>query len=48
MEGEQWIILNGKKLLWLPPEALSYRSAVKDKTLALGCHSGRICFMKFG
>lgn len=44
---EQWVALNGKKVLLLPPEAQPYCSAIGDGTLGLGCRSGRIYYMKF-
>jgi WD40 repeat protein len=43
----RWIILNGNKVLWLPPEFRPTCSAVKDSTLALGHTSGKISFMEF-
>ncbi|CAG8888404.1 unnamed protein product [Penicillium egyptiacum] len=43
----QWIIFNGEKILWLPPEAGPSCSAIKGSTLALGHASGRISFIGF-
>lgn len=43
----QSVTLHGKKVLWLPPEYRSSRSAVKDNTLALRHASGRISFIGF-
>ncbi|KAJ5816310.1 NACHT and WD40 domain protein [Penicillium robsamsonii] len=43
----QWIIFNGEKILWLPPDAGPSCSAIKGSTLALGHASGRISFIGF-
>ncbi|KAL2801556.1 hypothetical protein BJX63DRAFT_417111 [Aspergillus granulosus] len=42
-----WIALNMKQILWLPPEARPSCSAIKANTLALGHPSGRISFIAF-
>ncbi|KAF5864248.1 hypothetical protein ETB97_008245 [Aspergillus alliaceus] len=43
----EWIALNGKQVLWLPPEARKSCSATKLNTLVLGHVSGRISFIGF-
>jgi WD40 repeat protein len=43
----QWINLNGKNVLWLPPDFRSNRSAIDGDLLALGHASGRISFLRF-
>jgi hypothetical protein len=47
VQERQWIVLHGKKALWLPPEYRPTCSAVKDGTLALGHASGRVSFIRF-
>ncbi|KAJ6047584.1 hypothetical protein N7460_003731 [Penicillium canescens] len=42
-----WIILNGKQVLWLPPEVRPSCSAIKTNKIALGHASGRIFFIVF-
>jgi WD40 repeat protein len=42
-----WIALNGKQVLWLPPEARPSCLAIRSSTLALGHASGRISFIGF-
>ncbi|KAL4975136.1 hypothetical protein BDW66DRAFT_160755 [Aspergillus desertorum] len=46
LEGD-WIALNGRQVLWLPPEARPSCLAVKSNTVALGHSSGRVSFIKF-
>jgi WD40 repeat protein len=45
---EDWVVLGGEKVLWLPFE---YRqpscTAIKDRTLALGYPDGRVCILQF-
>ncbi|KAI9040412.1 WD40 repeat domain-containing protein [Aspergillus affinis] len=43
----EWIAVNGKQVLWLPPEARYSCSATKSNILALGHQSGRISFLGF-
>ena len=45
---DQWVCLQGKKLLWLPPEYRPTCSAMKDSILALGHVSGWVSFLMFG
>ncbi|KAB8067076.1 WD40-repeat-containing domain protein, partial [Aspergillus leporis] len=43
-----WIALDGENLLWLPAEYRSFKCfAVKDATLALGYHDGRVSIIGF-
>ncbi|KAB8238294.1 WD40 repeat domain-containing protein [Aspergillus alliaceus] len=43
-----WIALDGENLLWLPAEYRSSKCfAVKDATLALGYHDGRVTIIGF-
>lgn len=44
LEG-QWVCLQNKKMLWLPPEYRPSNSAVKDGTIALAHESGRVSFI---
>ncbi|KAJ5992489.1 hypothetical protein N7451_008213 [Penicillium sp. IBT 35674x] len=44
---EQWINLNGKSVLWLPPDFRASCSAIHGNSLALGHASGRISFLRF-
>ncbi|KAJ5938324.1 WD40 repeat-like protein [Penicillium verhagenii] len=43
----QWVKLEDKNVLWLPPEYRPSCFAVRDKTLALGHASGRVSFLRF-
>jgi len=43
----QWIMLNGKKALWLPPGSRATCSAISGNLLALGQSSGCISFLGF-
>jgi WD40 repeat protein len=43
----QWVALQGKKVLWLPPEYRPTCSAVQNSTLALGHQSGRVSIIGF-
>ncbi|CAI7611180.1 unnamed protein product [Penicillium pancosmium] len=47
IQREQWIVLDGEKLLWLPSEARPSCYAMKDNKLALGHKSGRVSFIGF-
>ncbi|KAF9767892.1 hypothetical protein IL306_014878 [Fusarium sp. DS 682] len=42
-----WIVRDGKRMLWLPPEYRLMESAVVESTVAIGCRSGRVLVMKF-
>ncbi|OQD78613.1 hypothetical protein PENDEC_c001G00665 [Penicillium decumbens] len=48
LEQHHWIALNGKRVLWLPPEARPVCSAINADQIALGHESGRISFIGFG
>ncbi|OBS17519.1 hypothetical protein FPOA_12011 [Fusarium poae] len=45
-DGE-WIVEDGKKMLWLPPDYRGGRPAIDRSTVAIGCRSGRVLVMKF-
>lgn len=47
LQQGNWIALNGKPVLWLPPEAQPSCSAVKANMIALGHASGQISFIGF-
>ncbi|UNI15346.1 hypothetical protein JDV02_001886 [Purpureocillium takamizusanense] len=42
-----WIVNDGKRMLWLPPEFRGAEAAVVGSTIAIGCRSGRVLAMKF-
>ncbi|CAI7582049.1 unnamed protein product [Penicillium bialowiezense] len=44
---QDWITLNGKKVLWLPREARATSSAIHGNLLALGHASGLVSFIGF-
>ncbi|KAL3587726.1 hypothetical protein FPOAC2_13625 [Fusarium poae] len=45
-DGE-WIVEDGKKMLWLPPDYRGGMPAIDRSTVAIGCHSGRVLVLKF-
>jgi len=45
-DGE-WIVKDGKGMLWLPPEYRVMKSAVVGPTVAIACRSGCVLVMKF-
>jgi WD40 repeat protein len=45
VQENRWIIMNGKKTLWLPAECRPTCSAVKDGIVALGHASGQVSFI---
>ncbi|CAI7673674.1 unnamed protein product [Penicillium pancosmium] len=47
LKRRDWIALNGKQVLWLPPEARPSCSAIKANKIALGHASGYISFIGF-
>ncbi|CAG8013453.1 unnamed protein product [Penicillium salamii] len=47
IERQQWIKLNGQKVLWLPVESRPNVSKIHGNILALGHRSGRISFIGF-
>ncbi|KAE9987513.1 hypothetical protein EG328_002498 [Venturia inaequalis] len=42
-----WVILDGKETLWLPPEYRSNQVAIYQRVVAIGCPSGLIFFLQF-
>ncbi|KAF5630239.1 vegetatible incompatibility het-e-1 [Fusarium tjaetaba] len=46
IDGE-WIVKNGEKVLWLPPNYRPASSAVFKSTVAAGYESGRVIIMRF-
>ncbi|KAH7459139.1 Vegetative incompatibility protein [Fusarium oxysporum f. sp. matthiolae] len=42
-----WIVNNGRKVLWLPPEFRPRIFAVAGSIIAFGCSSGRVLVMRF-
>ncbi|CAG8294002.1 unnamed protein product [Penicillium salamii] len=47
IEHEQWIKVNGKILLWLPPEYRAISSTIHGNTIAIGHGTGRVSFLGF-
>ncbi|KAJ5117635.1 hypothetical protein N7448_011267 [Penicillium atrosanguineum] len=47
IERNQWINLNAKNMLWLPPDFRPSSFATHGGSLALGHASGRVSFLKF-
>ncbi|RJE24586.1 WD domain, G-beta repeat protein [Aspergillus sclerotialis] len=47
LERRNWIALNGKEVLWLPPETRASCSAIRANKIALGHASGRVSFIGF-
>ncbi|KAK0626411.1 hypothetical protein B0T14DRAFT_534566 [Immersiella caudata] len=46
-EDQTWIICNGRKVLWLPPEYRPGCSAVQGRMVSIGCNSGRVLTIGF-
>lgn len=44
---EEWIIKDGKYLLWLPKDYRTTSVAIHGNTLVLGLKSGRVIFLRF-
>lgn len=44
---EEWVLLDGKEILWLPPSYRASCSDVHGDLLVLGHDSGRIIFLEF-
>ncbi|KAI9662762.1 MAG: hypothetical protein M1829_006157 [Trizodia sp. TS-e1964] len=42
-----WVTLNGKETLWLPPDYRPTKVAVYNRVIALGCQSGHLFFLQF-
>jgi WD40 repeat protein len=47
IEKGQWIKMNGRDILWLPPESRVTCSAIVGNVLALGHSLGRVSFLGF-
>lgn len=47
VEQGQWVVLKGKKALWLPAESRPCCLAINSNVLALGLRSGRVFFLGF-
>ncbi|KAJ5216362.1 NACHT and WD40 domain protein, partial [Penicillium cinerascens] len=47
IEDEQWIILDGERILWLPVEFRPNRFKINGDRLALGHASGKVSFLQF-
>ncbi|PON20926.1 hypothetical protein TGAM01_v210211 [Trichoderma gamsii] len=45
-DGE-WVIKDGKPMLWLPPEHRAIHCIIKGSTVFLGCDSGRVLKLQF-
>jgi WD40 repeat protein len=45
-DGE-WIVEDGKKMLWLPPDYRGGMPAIDRSTVAIGYDSGRVLVLKF-
>jgi hypothetical protein len=46
LQGD-WVALNGKEILWLPPNYRAISTAVYKGIVAIGCPSGRVVFLEF-
>lgn len=44
-EGREWVILDGKKSLWIPAEYRATAAAVNGNTIVLGHYSGDVTFI---
>ncbi len=42
-----WVVHNGRKLLWIPPEYQPSTLAVRGNIVAIGCFSGRVMVIAF-
>ncbi|UKZ64546.1 uncharacterized protein TrAtP1_005761 [Trichoderma atroviride] len=42
-----WILKDGKSMLWLPPEHRTMNCIIKGSTVYLGCDSGRLLTLRF-
>ncbi|KAL3584407.1 hypothetical protein FPOAC2_14187 [Fusarium poae] len=45
-DGE-WIVEDGKKMLWLPPDCRGGMPAIDRSTVVISCNSGRVLVLKF-
>ncbi|KAH8750221.1 hypothetical protein F5883DRAFT_227674 [Diaporthe sp. PMI_573] len=46
-QDQTWIICNGRRVLWLPPEYRPSCSAVQGRMISIGCKSGRVFTIGF-
>lgn len=46
--NEAWVFVNGRAALWLPTEYRTNQFAMAKSTVALGCRSGQVWFLRFG
>lgn len=44
--GKEWLVCDGRKMLWFPPDYRSYCVVYHDGTFALGSTSGRVNFIR--
>jgi WD40 repeat protein len=44
--GEEWMVRDGRKLLWFPPDYRSHCVAYHEGTFAFGCASGEVKFIQ--
>ncbi|KAJ5088478.1 WD40 repeat-like protein [Penicillium angulare] len=47
LHEDTWIVVKGKKILWLPPKYRPICSLMSQKTLALGHMNGSVSFLRF-
>lgn len=45
--GQDWMIYNGRRVLWLPPDFRPNRMASHHSTFALGCNPGLVYTIQF-
>lgn len=46
-KGDPWIKKDGKNVLWLPPDYRTHVFATKGSSMALGCDTGQVLFLRF-
>ncbi|KAL6798148.1 vegetative incompatibility protein HET-E-1 [Trichoderma sp. SZMC 28012] len=47
INNQTWVTWDSHRILWLPPAYRPSMSAVRASTLAIGCDSGRVFFIRF-
>ena len=47
LQPNNWIVINGERVLWLPPEFRPSRWAIRENRIALGHLSGLVSFIGF-
>jgi WD40 repeat protein len=47
LQANRWVIIQGQRELWLPPDYQPIASTVKDGAIALGCSNGRVYIIIF-